>query len=114
MILPGGTLSWRVHLDPVEGRPGIDPQKIRDSVIIKFRKGGERFSKQSQGPQYRLKTWLQENGIPYWLRGVIPLIYDGDDLIQIGQQLVRRDYAARLDSQAILDLNYQWDRFKTG
>lgn len=51
-------------------------------VTVRFRQGGERIAMSSQGRKL-LKHCFQERGVPPWLRGRIPLLYAGDELIGV-------------------------------
>lgn len=57
-------------------------------LIVSFRKGGERFRKTPDTHSQQLKHWFQEQGIPPWEREQIPLIYWGEELIQVGNDIV--------------------------
>lgn len=68
---------------------GFDRETLLSKeIIVRFRKGGERFRKTINGRSQQLKHWFQEQGIPPWERTSLPLIYWGEELIQVGNYIV--------------------------
>ncbi len=68
---------------------GFDPQLLLSRPLsVAFRKGGESYQRTPQDITRTLKNWFQQQGIPPWERPSMPLIYWGDELIQVGQQVV--------------------------
>ena len=65
---------------------------LSKKLTIRFRQGGERYnytSKQSDSHHTKsLKHWFQEHHIPPWERDKLPLIYWGDELIQVANEIV--------------------------
>lgn len=61
---------------------GLDPAKLLD-INIRLRQGGEHFRPDCKRPNRRLKNLLQQAHIPPWQRDQIPLIYSGENLIQV-------------------------------
>ena len=57
-------------------------------LTVRFREGGERFKKNAQGHSCQLKHWFQEQAIPPWERNTLPLIFWGEELIQVGNRVV--------------------------
>ncbi len=53
-------------------------------LTIAYRQGGERFRKRQGEQSHLLKHWFQQQAIPPWERDCMPLIFWGDELIQIG------------------------------
>ncbi|MCW8931510.1 MAG: tRNA lysidine(34) synthetase TilS [Gammaproteobacteria bacterium] len=67
----------------------FDRKKLLSKVItVRFRKGGERYRRNSNGCSHPLKHWFQEQSIPPWERETMPLIFWGDELIQVGHFIV--------------------------
>jgi len=77
-----------------EQNQSIKPQKIGKRIEVRFRQGGEHFKLPNQG-HHSLKKWFQEQSIPSWLRGQLPLFYSNDRLFQVGNNLVDKDFAAQ-------------------
>jgi tRNA(Ile)-lysidine synthase len=50
-------------------------------VTLRRRSGGERMRPRRGGPRRTVKKLLQENGVPPWERGSLPLVYCDDDLV---------------------------------
>jgi tRNA(Ile)-lysidine synthase len=76
----GGVLSMSrargagISLARLRGRP----------VTIRLRRGGERLQQDRRRPRRSLKNLLQEARIPPWLRGRLPLVFCGEDLVWAG------------------------------
>ncbi len=75
--------------------PGIGNIEVQSAagsesqdLMVRFRRGGERFRKYPQASSTLLKHWFQEQAIPPWERDYIPLIYQADELIQVGNTIV--------------------------
>lgn len=66
---------------PAGGR-GLDPAIT--SLTVRQRRGGERIRPAGQAHHRELKKLLQESGIAPWLRGLLPLLYDGERLLAVG------------------------------
>ena len=77
------------------GEPRLDWQRLcgRD-LIVRRRKGGERVRIAGQSISKPLKKMLQEAGIVPWMRDRIPLIYDGDELVAVGDMWICADAVA--------------------
>jgi tRNA(Ile)-lysidine synthase len=54
------------------------------SLRVRYRDGGERFKPHGSAHTRELRTLLQEAGIPPWLRERVPLIYDREELLAVG------------------------------
>jgi tRNA(Ile)-lysidine synthase len=100
------TYSWepKVCLDmgPVRGRlefadevgAGISLGCISEPLKVQFRQGGERLRPAARARTRQLKNLLQESDIVPWMRGHIPLIYSGDQLLAVGDLWVEAACAA--------------------
>ncbi|WP_431686339.1 tRNA lysidine(34) synthetase TilS [Hahella sp. NBU794] len=73
---------------------GLRQPTTDETVIVRFRRGGERFRPKGRGGSCPLKKWLQEQGIPPWRRDSIPLIYFNDELAAVGSYGVAEQFAA--------------------
>lgn len=51
--------------------------------LIRFRQGGERIRPHPGGGSRPLKQWLQEQGIPPWERGNLPLVFRDGELVAV-------------------------------
>ncbi|MCU7835846.1 MAG: tRNA lysidine(34) synthetase TilS [gamma proteobacterium symbiont of Taylorina sp.] len=95
-------------------KAGFIRQKLlSEKIILRFRKGGERFSTTLNGQSKSLKHWFQEQGIPPWERDLRPLIYWGDELIQVGNDIVNQSLTSgdKGDSLIICWINSDSDEF---
>jgi tRNA(Ile)-lysidine synthase len=101
-----GAYSWdsSVTLDmgPVRGRlessdalgMGISVSCLAKPLEVRFRQGGERLRPTAKSRTRQLKNLLQESDIVPWMRGHIPLIYSGDQLLAVGDLWVDAACAA--------------------
>lgn len=97
---PAGLLSWDVGKGPlslpgdlgtlaVTPEPGgLDAALFRLPVTVGWRFGGERLRLRTDGPSRTLKNLFREAGIRPWMRGRIPLIYAGQQLIAAGDLFI--------------------------
>jgi tRNA(Ile)-lysidine synthase len=80
--------SWtgpegEVSLERVDAGPGLPETWLEEGLTLRFRAGGERFLPLGRRHRQPLKRWLQEAGILPWMRGRIPLLYRGTELVAI-------------------------------
>jgi len=59
------------------------------TYTVCFRQGGETV--RLKGQQHALKNWFQENSIPPWIRGRMPLLYDKDVLLAVADRWQTED-----------------------
>jgi tRNA(Ile)-lysidine synthase len=79
LALPvGGKLITR----ECEGR-GIHKDCLASGIMVRFRRGGEICKPAGRDHHHELRKLFQEWGVPPWLRDRIPLIYAGDELVQV-------------------------------
>ncbi len=64
--------------------PGLPGNWAEEGFSVRFRMGGERFRPLGRQHSRPLKKWLQEAGVPPWLRARIPLLYREDALVAVG------------------------------
>ncbi len=78
--LPGGL--GRLALRP--GAPtGLDAALVARGCEVRFRSGGESLATAVGRPRRRLKQLLREAGIVPWMRGRLPLLYCGGELLAV-------------------------------
>jgi tRNA(Ile)-lysidine synthase len=86
-LAAGGTLALPDGLGTlslVPGAPvGLDPALVAAGCEVRFRSGGESLATAAGRPTRRLKQLLQEAGIVPWMRGRLPLIYCGGELVAV-------------------------------
>ena len=63
---------------------GLPATWAEEGFSVRFREGGERFRPMGRPHSRPLKKWLQEAGVPPWLRARIPLLYREDALVAVG------------------------------
>ena len=74
--------NGELHLVAAEAY-GIPDRWARDGLEVAFRAGGERFRPEGSQHHKRLKNWFQEAGIVPWMRGSVPLLFHGDELVAV-------------------------------
>ncbi len=95
--------SWsgpegKVSLVPGTG-PGLPAAWAAEGFRIRFRMGGERFKPLRRSHSRPLKKWLQEAGVPPWLRTRIPLLYRSNQLVAVGDLWVSAAVEGITDSE---------------
>ncbi len=89
--LPFGVLSARrsrgegVRIDPIAA----------SSLVVRFRRGGERCHGGAMAGGKTLKGLMQEHGVPPWLRDRVPLVYAGDELAAVANWWICGAFHAR-------------------
>lgn len=73
----------RIRLVSGSGQ-GLPANWAEEGFSLRFREGGERFRPIGRPHSRPLKKWLQEAGVPPWLRARIPLLYREDALVAVG------------------------------
>lgn len=73
----------RIRLVSGSGQ-GLPANWAEEGFSVRFRQGGERFRPMGRPHSRPLKKWLQEAGVPPWLRARIPLLYREDALVAVG------------------------------
>lgn len=63
-----------------------------DRVRVTLRQGGERLDVDGRGFRRPLKKWLQDQGIPPWLRERLPLLWWRDELVAVADLWVHPAY----------------------
>ena len=76
---PLGSLQWQLADKAVTAAPA--------TLQLRFRHGGEQLTK-ADGHHQPLKNYWQQRGIPPWLRDCVPLLYHGEELVAIGDEIL--------------------------
>jgi tRNA(Ile)-lysidine synthase len=63
-----------------------------NSLVLRFRRGGERLRPSIKQPRRRLKDWLSESNIPPWERELLPLLVYNDEVVSVGERIVAASY----------------------
>lgn len=79
---------------------GLPADWAEAGFSVRFRKGGERFRPIGRAHSRPLKKWLQEAGVPPWLRARIPLLYRKDTLVAVGDLWVANAAADQADDRS--------------
>ncbi len=85
---------------------GVSLDKCSEHLQIKFRKGGEKISFSAQKKSKTLKDFFNERKILPWARDKIPLIYDDQHLICIGDFWINEDFLAKESERSFI---IQWN-----
>ena len=82
---------------------GIKRSLITDGMLnIRYRQGGERCQPRGRANHHSLKKLFQEWAVPPWIRSHIPLIYHGNELVQVVGYCLCEPYAAGSNEQGIM------------
>ncbi len=93
-----GTLILDIPKPSLQQVVPYDREKLLSKPLsIKFRSGGERYRRHPNEHSHSLKHWFQEQAIPPWQRAMMPLIFWGDELLQIGNFVLNHS----LDTYAV-------------
>ncbi len=68
----------------------------KGGVSVRFRAGGERCRPAKSKYRRSLKKLFQENSVPPWERGRIPLVYVGEELAAVSDLWVCHPYQAQV------------------
>ncbi len=80
--------------EPARG-DGVAAALVDDrSLQIRWRAGGERIRPAPAARRRRLKSLMREAGILPWMRGRVPLVYAGDELVAVGDLWLSADWRA--------------------
>jgi len=96
-LLPGqpgvalGEGLGMLALEPVDGA-GLAPEVVGDGLAISWRTGGEAIRLDAAGPARKVKKLFQEAGILPWMRGCIPLLHAGNELVAVGDDWLAAEY----------------------
>jgi len=86
-LAPGDTLELPGGLGRLALRPGapagLEPALVAGGCEVRFRSGGESLAPAAERPSRRLKQLLREEGVVPWMRGRLPLLYCGDELVAV-------------------------------
>ena len=87
-------LSWAGGRLFVKGVDGEGLRSDVDRVRVSLRRGGEHLDVDGRGSRRPLKKWLQDQGVPPWLRTRLPLLWWRDELVAVGDLWVHPGYRA--------------------
>lgn len=83
----------RLRLVRARGR-GLGIARLPGPLTVRLRAGGERLRPAGELHHRELKKLLQEQGIVPWMRGRIPLLYCGGELVAVAHLWVAAEFAA--------------------
>jgi tRNA(Ile)-lysidine synthase len=91
------TREWRRSVDPgvelgeslgrlewAPRRGGLDPERLPPLLRVSPRRGGECLRPERRGRTQTLQHLCQSWGVLPWMRGALPLVYAGNELIAVG------------------------------
>ena len=85
---------------------GISSKKCSENLSIKFRKGGEKIHLNGSHHSKTLKNFLNERKVLPWVRDKIPLIFDNQELICVGDLWTNQNFIADSSERSFL---IQWN-----
>lgn len=68
------------------------------TLIVGTRRGGESLAIASNRPRRELRLLYQEHGIPPWQRERLPYVYDGTELVAVGDRFIAHEFQQWLSS----------------
>jgi tRNA(Ile)-lysidine synthase len=116
-------LVWRVRSQPMIELPGdcgrlelqsaargpIDADALPSELSIHWRSGGERLRPRRNGPSKSLKSLLQSTRVPLAERARVPLLFDADHLVAVGD--LWSDASIQADEDAKHRARFVWHRY---
>lgn len=81
-----GSLRWQPS-----ATGGISADFLATPLEVRRRAGGERLRLHRGGPRRSLNKLWQELGVVPWMRGHVPLVYAGEELLAAGDLLLNAD-----------------------
>ena len=72
---------------------GIDPRILQDGLKVSFRVGGEVIKPSGKKHHYKLKKLFQEYKIYPWMRGRIPLLFYGNEIVSVGNLWIAEKFS---------------------
>jgi tRNA(Ile)-lysidine synthase len=98
VLLPDSTVDLGIGQGSLTLRPhqgtGIDPERARQGLAIRYRDGGEDITPAGQDHRRKLKKMLQEEGIVPWMRDRLPLLFSGERLVAVADLWLDKDFLA--------------------
>lgn len=89
-----GGSRGRLSLD-LQASGGFTLPPETSKLTVAFRRGGERLRPATGARERTLKNLLQESQIVPWMRGNIPLLYAGEQLLAVGDLWINAEFAVR-------------------
>jgi tRNA(Ile)-lysidine synthase len=73
----------------------LNPSVLKQSIMVRFRQGGEKIKPAGRNGSHDLKSLFQEASVPAWQRDKVPLIFADDELIVVVGYWLADDYAIK-------------------
>jgi tRNA(Ile)-lysidine synthase len=89
----------RLSAEPAAAGLAID--KLPATLMVRWRRGGERLQPVGHAHHRELKKLLGEAGVLPWWRERVPLFYAGEKLLAVGDLWVAHEHAAAPGDSAI-------------
>jgi tRNA(Ile)-lysidine synthase len=81
----------RLELMPAEDEQGLPQSWVEEGLVVRFRRGGERFRPRARGHRHSLRHLFQEQGVVPWMRDRVPLLYRRNEIAAIADLMVAAD-----------------------
>lgn len=91
--LPLPAQLGRLRLIPA-GQGGLAPGRLRPTLEVRFRAGGELFRPAGDAHHRKLKKLLQSSDVLPWWRDRLPLIYCDSELVAVADLWTAHEFAA--------------------
>jgi tRNA(Ile)-lysidine synthase len=99
----------QLRAEPVNGR-GLVPARLKGSLHVRLRQGGERCVLPGRKHHHLLKKLLQAASVPPWERARLPLFYAGNELVAVADRWTCAPFAAGPDEVGLVILWHPFAR----
>ncbi|WP_020408273.1 tRNA lysidine(34) synthetase TilS [Hahella ganghwensis] len=99
---PSGLLYADLLTQSDVGGGMLKPPLESQRVVVRNRRGGEKFHPEGRQGGCTLKKWLNEQRIPEWERKSIPLVFYDDVLVAVGDLVLDKNFASKKDGYKIM------------
>jgi tRNA(Ile)-lysidine synthase len=96
----------RIAVAPTAG-PGLPAAWLRAGLVVRYRHGGERFRPIGAPRDVSLKEWMRSAGIVPWMRGRVPLLVRGEEIVAVADLCLSA--AAQTGAEDCARVRIAWD-----
>lgn len=82
----------------------FDYDKIKDSLVLRYRRSGDRISVHPSGGSKKLKDYMIDNKIPRADRDHIPLLADGNHILWVIGHRISESYKVKNETKRIIQI----------
>lgn len=109
--IPGWGFTVKIQAEPISARPQsnkiwLNPQLLKDTLLIRSRRDGDRFYPAGGRGAQKLKKYLNEIGVPQILRGSLPILTCNNEIVWIMGYRADGRFLAKPGQQNVLSLEF--------